>query len=273
MDYRIEICRTNVHTDLMTGTKRFEPADTPHEVDSLVYSYLHVLNKRLLLEVAHVCKVSVNARKHVLLSRLMLTYILRKHTADAAAMFDIRGRGLPSYDEFKCSFSMRSSLYVRFVSVEVLIESLPEVERQAWRSKLQTAGRELERGGITLNNSVVRNDVQEANEPFSLHVFARLIVVLRDDERARGAVIRATESDLSREELDGRVTRKSFWSFVADRFNYTSLRTSLNLTGRLDDVDAGRAVSTFRSAKKLRQIFVDARALFPIALDKWSRSG
>lgn len=90
---------------------------------------------------------------------------------------------------------------------------------------------------------------------------------------ARSAGIAATERELTRTELDKRVTQDSFWAIIAERFNDLSVHVALNLHGRLDNVDAGRPLHNLREAGRLRNAFIDTSGPFTLTKDRWSRSG
>ncbi|CAN8062778.1 unnamed protein product [Agarophyton chilense] len=108
---------------------------------------------------------------------------------------------------------------------------------------------------------------------FSLNEFARLIVLLRDDERAKMALGTAIGVELTRAQLDVNVTRDSFWKTIEDRFNDASVDIRKCFAGRVDEIDSNERTKAFRSASVLRNQFNHVRKLFSIVRDKSVASG
>lgn len=65
---------------------------------------------------------------------------------------------------------------------------------------------------------------------FSLDEFARLVLILWDDEQTRNDLSHATDMELTRQETNNRETRDSIWASFSQRYNNPTLKGYLNLT-------------------------------------------
>lgn len=141
---------------------------------------------------------------------------------------------------------------------------------------LKAAGDRFETSNVTssepLDQNAVRGSNTESEPNFTISEFARLIIVMRDDERARSALYRLGQ-ELRRAELDCGTSRDSFWGIIADRFNDTSLPIRFSFTGHVDEADPSLDPLCKRSAASLKSHFQEARTVFSEALDNWERSG
>lgn len=125
--------------------------------------------------------------------------------------------------------------------------------------------------GTNQGVSVLQNCTNQAPS-FSISEFARLILVMRDDERARTALFKLNQ-ELQRAELDGGVSRDCFWGIISDRFNDRSLPVRFDFSCEVEDIDPSQPPPCFRSTSSLKAHFQDARSTFTTALANWSTSG
>ena len=73
--------------------------------------------------------------------------------------------------------------------------------------------------------------------------------------------------------LDGYVTRDSFWVIIANRFNDPFVSAFKNFDGRVDNINANEMPVKERSASTLSKHFYESKKAFTKALQKWSQSG
>ena len=111
-----------------------------------------------------------------------------------------------------------------------------------------------------------------ASNIFSISEFARLCIIMRDDEDAKAALL-GTGQELTRSQLDAGFTRESYWGIIEDRFNDPSLKLNLNMVGMVDEVDSTKPPPCHRSASFLKEKFFDAKRSFTTCLENWSVSG
>lgn len=108
---------------------------------------------------------------------------------------------------------------------------------------------------------------------FSINEFARLIVLIRDDEHVHRAVRKSTAEDLEPAEMTEGVSRSSFWTIVAERFNNPFVPASLDLCGLADEVNASEKPLCHRSAGQLQNAFIKGKTQFTEKERKWAVSG
>jgi hypothetical protein len=118
---------------------------------------------------------------------------------------------------------------------------------------------------------------------FSVTDFARLCVILTQDEQVRCSLVKSGKN-LSRSELDAGVRRDDFWSTtVAPRYNDPKLQISEHLFVSLSAMADERKKGSYfkpttttpvpRSGEDLREKFFRIRALFSECHRRWSLSG
>lgn len=127
-----------------------------------------------------------------------------------------------------------------------------------------------EQGAATQVNPHAISQPTDSIPNFTLSEFARLIVILQEDERAREAMFRLSQ-ELQSCELDGGVTRAAFWQVIADRFNDISLPISFSFEGDIEETDPSQVPLCSRPASTLKSQFHDARSV--LLCFTWSRSG
>lgn len=107
---------------------------------------------------------------------------------------------------------------------------------------------------------------------FTLSEFARLLVLMKEDEKVRESMYRLGQ-ELRRAELDTGTSRDSFWGIIEARFNDVSLLVKFSFEGYLSDADPSAPPLCNRSGEVLKGHFRDAKSVFTKALDRWNRSG
>ena len=103
---------------------------------------------------------------------------------------------------------------------------------------------------------------------FSISEFARLCIIMRDDEVAKSALL-GTGQELRRSRLDAGFTRESSWGIIECRFNDPNLQFNLNMVGMVDEVDSTNPPPCHRSASFLQEKFFDAKRSFTTCLENW----
>lgn len=79
----------------------------------------------------------------------------------------------------------------------------------------------------------------ETIEPHStLDEFARLFVLIRDDDMEKEAASPAMYNELNRVELEYKVTRNSYWKIAEQRFTDSNVRSVIDLASRVDEVNS-----------------------------------
>ena len=116
------------------------------------------------------------------------------------------------------------------------------------------------------------NEEKPCAPNFSISEFARLIVLMKDDERVRSALFKLGQ-ELRRSELDSGNTRDTFWGIIEGRFNDQSVLVRFSFVGHIEEVDPSAPPLCHRSAEVLKLQFRDTRSVFTEALNKWNRSG
>ena len=91
-------------------------------------------------------------------------------------------------------------------------------------------------------------------QEFSLSLFARLALILRDNERAKQAFL-GTGQPLTREQQDNGVRRDDYWDDVAAPFNDRSVRRRVDMMGvAVEELDPTSSPSFFMPGAKLKQV-------------------
>jgi len=91
-----------------------------------------------------------------------------------------------------------------------------------------------------------------------------MIINMRDDSEACRALLRLGQ-ELQWSELDGGVSRDSFWGSIADRFNDLSVLATFSFTGYVDEADPSRPPLCRREASCLKNHFQNSRPVFTVA--------
>ena len=112
----------------------------------------------------------------------------------------------------------------------------------------------------------------QSSEPFTISLFTRLCLILRDDEVARDALI-ASGQPLEREQQDRRINRESFWETIAERFNDPSLAPHMDLRGILENFNPSIAPREHVAASRLRTIWYNMRGPFSLSVRNYQKSG
>eukprot|EP00171_Calliarthron_tuberculosum_P003439 IDg3439t1 len=239
----------------------------------VVYIYIQSLTLELLRAICRCWKLGVSGSKKRLLARVFLSILSKTregHSLDGILSTNIHMNAYTQYANLFCAAEWEETVTP---SENEMLLQLSAGEREKFTSQLQSTRNRNEVGRVG-SHIDVDVDVQGPATPiFSLNEFARLFVILGDDEQARAAVMRAACSSLSRLDLEHNATRESFWKIVETRFNNKNVRSLLNLHGRVDEVDSAKLPLVFRRAEKLSSVFRESRSIFHGPLEKWRRSG
>lgn len=152
----------------------------------------------------------------------------------------------------------------------------PPPHLSVMRNALVAAGDRVGENGRPMVEEREPNEQQIEERPsapnFTISEFARLIVLMKDDERVRSALFKLGQ-ELRRCELDSGNTRDAFWGVIEGRFNDQSVLVHFSFTGHIEEADPSVPPLCHRSAELLKLQFRDARSVFTEALDRWARSG
>lgn len=108
---------------------------------------------------------------------------------------------------------------------------------------------------------------------FTLSEYARLYVILRDNERAR-QILRASKRVLSASELDAGVSQDEWWqTIVEELFNDEKYHPTVSFSGLLEAVDSSQPPKIYRYASTLKNHFNDMGPRFTRVYENWSATG
>ena len=218
----------------------------------------------------------------ILLSGKTLAQVMRSNTI--TQRFD-------SWMTQRVTLDNRSPLYLTQAPTDsVLLKELDPKEAETLKTKrlnfesstAQQSPIELERRQDTATMALATEPIPSAAEEnvvqvsvsnlFSISEFARLCIIMRDDEDAKSALL-GTGQELTRSQLDAGFTRESYWGIIEGRFNDPNLQLNLNMVGMVDEVDSTNPPPCHRSASFLKEKFFDAKKSFTTCLENWSVSG
>ena len=185
-----------------------------------------------------------------------------------------------SWLEHQRTLDERSPTYwAAMPSIPDMLDRLEAREAQTFRRRTLDVGRTQEgEPGNGANREANRQEIEPMvssiteSTNFSISEFARLCIILRDDEDAKAALI-GTGQELTRSQIDAGFSRDSLWGVIESRYNEPSLRLHLNLVGNVDDADSTVIPPCHRSASFLKDKFMEARASFTACIQRWSQSG
>lgn len=257
---------------------QFKDQEAARNFNTFLWS--NVMNQVKLRSICKQLSLKISkATKKMLISRIML-YVLRKQQLpDGADMAKILSADVHTTFVQWARENKDKETNWTTPDPKQLLSVLSESEQDRWRAVLrarkQTALLEEIRGeGGETNERLVQTTLTAGvPPPFSLNEFARLCVILRDDERANAALQCAVGDELDRSKLDARVTRESYWTIVAQRFNSDGVDSREDFSGRVDGIDSNARPLSTRAPALLRKQYMDVRGAFTAALEKWKASG
>ena len=265
--------------------KGSEPFGDPTDSLDILYSYLCECTHCELRDINRGWNMRVGGVKNVLIARAMIKIYLL-HTS-GKSLSDILSENTECRDtnRFLKNINKCPEIVFRAPSMEEMLEVLsgPEAHqlRKAWK-KRKGNGDKHDWLSNHESNEVIdisplssTKNVQGKNDssPFTLHEFARLMVILRDDQKTRAAVMQATESTLNRNQLDRKISRDSFWEVVESQFNNDEIAAKEDFRGRIDGLEADLKPKSYREASKLKDAFLDGRSAFTAPMKRWQQSG
>ena len=108
---------------------------------------------------------------------------------------------------------------------------------------------------------------------FTLSLFAKLCLILREDDQARPEHA-CTGQPLTKEQHQNRVSREDYWGTVASRFNDASVKPHEDINGApVGDIDPSVARTTPVSGGKLNKVWYDMCGPYTIARNTFEKSG
>lgn len=194
--------------------------------------------------------------KVIMASKLLLEFMLQMGEGKSAEEVLAESRHLGTLADFREKAATTSSLWKDPPSKDDLLQKLDSRERQKFISRF--AG--------------VQRGEQQAQD-FSIDEFARLMVLLRDDERTRSAVHKATGGTMNRLEQEYGANRDSWWTIAANRFNDEHVDSVESFAGRLDGVNSNKRPPVLRTATTLKEQFGKGRTAFTLPKSNFERSG
>lgn len=153
-------------------------------------------------------------------------------------------------------------------SDEELMATFRPAERHYWRECEAEVERRRQMGvdGEQPQGNCARGDAVctgngdgTGTAEFTLSLFARPCLFLRDDDRARLAHA-GTGQPLTKEQQQSRVCREDYWGTVAPRFNDSSVTPHEDMhVAPVEDIDPSVAPPTPVSGGKLKKVWYDMR--------------
>ena len=148
------------------------------------------------------------------------------------------------------------------------LQPIPDRNQRALESDQPLRGDEIALGRHEQDIVGIRGETSS----FSIYEFARLCMIMRDDEDAK-APFGGIGQELNRSQLDAGFTRESYWGILEERFNDRNVKLHLNMARNLDDLDFKLPPPALRSARFLKDKFFEVRSSFTTCWDNWSKSG
>lgn len=230
-----------------------------------VYTFLCGLRKDVLRKMGRQWGRRATGNKDALLYRNFL-FLKECHESNKSMESKmLTNIDCPSYEKFLDDQERTCADWKRIPAIDEMVKCLT------------AAGDKFDDNtGVAANLTVRPNSLGNRNNEgmpnFSISEFARLVIVMRDDEKARSALYRLGQ-ELRRAELDSGTSRDAFWGIIEDRFNDTTVPVRFSFAGHVDEADPSRAPACRRPAASLKTHFYEARSVFTDAVDKWMRSG
>lgn len=266
----------------MNSEERRDVGD-PLNDSEFVFSFFWQCTVQKLRGISKKWNMRVSGNKTPLISRALLRAKMMKGPLGSLKDFLMKVKGSQEkVHAFRKQIERRPEMMFRAPKNETLLAQLSKEEAV----KFQNVVRKMDDGSFgsvpKAQTRVVHdldgtgyepNEHQGVTMPFSVNEFARLVVILRDDQRARDAAQKATQYNLTRSQLDQGQSRDSFWNIVVERFNNANVVYGIDLRGRIDDVDCAALPKVHRSAARLRKAFKDGQKSFSMPLFLWQKSG
>lgn len=254
-----------------------------------MFTFLLRMSVRELRKLLKSMKLKQQGNKGELMSRILVSADIRLAAGETIAQIMTSHQSTARYQSWvqhQRALDERTPQYWAVCpSLQQLLLKLGHREAEEFRKRKATLLRSREVPGATTeagnqamstSRPVARNQ-RDANTPvetfnFSISEFARLCIIIRDDEDAKAALL-ATGQELTRSQMDAGFSRESFWGVIQSRFNDAGLRLRLSMVGNVDDVDSTQPPPCHRSATFLKEKFYDARSSFTTCVENWSKSG
>lgn len=150
-----------------------------------------------------------------------------------------------------------------YISEEKLtyIESLP---------KIQTKKKDISAKNARYKK-IVKSDGSQKQPSFSANEFARLVLLLRDDEDIRASMYEVSKG-LNREALDLKFKSKDIWDTIIEkRFNDSDVKPVQFIPGLR--VYPQNAPVCYREGSYLYSIYMRSKSSFSTYYQRWNRSG
>lgn len=257
-------CPSASHANSGAAVISNDEVEVPNDLTK-VFTFLSGLRKDVLRKIGRQWGRRATGNKDALLYR---NFLFLKECNDGKKSIDTKMSSnieCPSYSKFLEDQERTCGEWKPVPKMDVMMECLTN------------AGDKFDGGNVAAANdrfrqSVSGNDSRENLPNFTISEFARLVIVMRDDEKARSALYRLGQ-ELRRAELDSGTSRDAFWGIIEDRFNDTTVPVRFTFAGHVDEADPSRDPACHRAAASLKAHFYEARSVFTDAVDKWMRSG
>lgn len=241
-------------TPMESIEKRLSDLSNLQRFEDWMYTLVNSLPKNGLRNLARALDTRKSGKKEELIAPIVLHLLYRsRHDEYIDVIFRTSQCGLTME-------GMKKRVRVKKATFQVLPAHDVLLNRMSCADKAKYLRLSSVNGGL---GRPIANDLpdihlcQNGKSPaFSLNEFARLIVLIRDDEHVTRAVHKAILHDLTSIEVKSQVQRDSFWAIVEHRFNSADANTELDLRCRVDDVNAAMSPLCFRPASLYLSVFV-----------------
>jgi len=266
---------TGVQTGAMVIDEQAQ-RELPDELTQL-YSLFSYIGSTGLKEASKNWGIGTDSTKVKMMDRCMLHVKVQKRLGKNMLEILSSNNSITPLNEFIDIAKENDRLWIPAPSEDALLSVLYPRIRLRWKKKLEETMNPA--GPVGASNEFIASG-SNSNTPFSpsttefsLNEFARLMVLLRDDERSKNAAEAATGGVLSRIHLECSTRKEDIWKIVAQRFNDLTVDSRESFTGSFDSVDSNARPLVDRTAACLRDQYLKGKSEWQRPRDFWERSG
>lgn len=171
-----------------------------------------------------------------------------------------------------CDFGVQTSLWETHSTESERTVTESEQMFHEWAAANSNRVRWIMAPEITPTFNDEFSDSPTNSTNFTIHEFARLIILLSSNNELRTALLNSG-NELTRDQLDRRVSRDEFWTtVVAPVFNDASATVDYEFPDELSIINAMNLSTVSRTGTELKRHYCATRSHFTLAYDRWSRS-
>lgn len=270
-----------------SGFRVIGDGDAGHDeiaVETELYNFVKAISKEDLRKACRYWSLDRRAKdlKTQLIYRLY-RYIIFKR--DACGNLDFlqrnpnlvvrRGRGMARrYADWLAQARMSNTVWYPVPSTVQMRTELPNEESpNTIKRRVCVNDREASAEEVNPRHESQIMEAETARQPnFSLNEWARLIVILQTNQRAR-ETFQKTGLELDRKVMDAGINRDNMWSIIAQEFNNINVRPQFSFAGTVDEADPSARPLCQRSGTVLHSQFRGYKGRLTKCIDSWMMSG